>query len=50
MASAAEQLAWLYNEQLNLGEPTLPMIPNSFQGVPSLNNKNYVTGAGYNGN
>ena len=25
--SSSEQLAWLYNEELNLGEPTLPMIP-----------------------
>ena len=47
--SAAEQLAWLYNEALNLGDPTLPMIPKDFSGVPSINNKDYVTGAGYNG-
>ena len=47
--SAAEQLAWLYNEALNLGDPTLPMIPKDFSGVPSKNNKEYVTGAGYNG-
>ena len=36
--SAAEQLAWLYNEALNLGDPTLPMIPKDFSGVPSINN------------
>lgn len=47
--SAAEQLAWLYNEQLNLGEPTLPPIPKPFAGVPSPTNADYHTGAGYNG-
>ncbi len=47
--SAAEQLAWLYNEELNLGEPTLPMIPKPFEGVPSADNPDYHTGAGYNG-
>ncbi|MEM7620663.1 MAG: thiamine pyrophosphate-dependent enzyme [Pseudomonadota bacterium] len=47
--SAAEQLAWLYNEQLHLGDPTLPMIPKPFAGVPSAQNKKYHTGAGYNG-
>jgi transketolase len=47
--SAAEQLAWLYNEELDLGAPTLPMIPKPFEGVPSASNPNYHTGAGYNG-
>lgn len=47
--SAGEQLAWLYNEELNLGEPTLPMIPKPFEGVPSPSNPDYHTGAGYNG-
>lgn len=47
--SAAEQLAWLYNEALHIGEPTLPMLPKNFSGVPSNTNKQYVTGAGYNG-
>lgn len=47
--SAAEQLAWLYNEQLVLGAPTLPMIPAPFAGVPSASNTAYRTGAGYNG-
>jgi transketolase len=47
--SSAEQLAWLYNEQLNLGAPTLPMIPEPFGGVPSAENPDYHTGAGYNG-
>lgn len=47
--SAAEQLAWLYNDELKLGDPTLPMIPEPFCGVPSAKNKKYRTGAGYNG-
>ncbi len=47
--SAGEQLAWLYNEELNLGAPTLPMIPKPFGGVPSASNTGYHTGAGYNG-
>lgn len=47
--SAAEQLAWLYNEELTLGEPTLPMVPKPFGGVPSASNPDYHTGAGYNG-
>ncbi|WP_108485140.1 transketolase [Oceaniglobus ichthyenteri] len=47
--SAGEQLAWLYNEELNLGDPTLPMIPKPFAGVPSADNPDYHTGAGYNG-
>jgi transketolase len=47
--SAAEQLAWLYHEELNLGAPTLPMIPDPFRGVPAAGNDAYRTGAGYNG-
>lgn len=47
--SAAEQLAFIYNEALNLGAPTLPMVPPPFGGVPSAGNPTYVTGAGYNG-
>ena len=47
--SAGEQLAWLYNEELNLGPSTLPMIPKPFAGVPSASNPGYHTGAGYNG-
>lgn len=47
--SAGEQLAWLYNEELKLGEPTLPPIPEPFGGVPSADNPDYHTGAGYNG-
>ena len=40
--SAAEQLAWLYNEALNLGESTMPYVPNKFSGVPSKNNKKTI--------
>jgi transketolase len=47
--SAAEQLAFLYNEALTLGAPTLPPVPAPFGGVPSADNPDYVTGAGYNG-
>jgi len=47
--SAAEQLAFLYNEALNLGPPTLPWVPEAFAGVPSADNPDYHTGAGYNG-
>lgn len=47
--SAAEQIAWLYNEELRLGEPTLPFVPPPFGGVPSRDNATYRTGAGYNG-
>lgn len=47
--SAAEQLAFLYNEALNLGAPTLPAVPKDFAGVPSASNPQYHTGAGYNG-
>ncbi|WOI56282.1 thiamine pyrophosphate-dependent enzyme [Palleronia sp. LCG004] len=47
--SAAEQLAWLYHEELDLGAPTLPMVPEPFKGVPAPGNDAYHTGAGYNG-
>ena len=47
--SSAEQLAWLYNEALHLGDSIAPNTPEKFQGVPSILNKNYKTGAGYNG-
>ena len=47
--SAAEQLAFLYNEALNLGPSTMPLIPPPFAGVPSAGNHDYRTGAGYNG-
>ena len=47
--SAAEQLAWLYNEELRIGESTLPLVPAPFGGVPSAANTAYHSGAGYNG-
>ncbi|WP_420963604.1 transketolase [Brucella sp. IR073] len=47
--SAAESLAFLYNEALHLGEPTLPKIPLPFAGVPSAHNPQAFTGAGYHG-
>ncbi|MBE7734141.1 transketolase [Devosia faecipullorum] len=47
--SAAESLALLYNEVLKLGEPTLPKLPPPFAGVPSANNPDAFTGAGYHG-
>jgi transketolase len=47
--SAAEQLAWLYNEELHIGESTLPLVPEPFGGVPSAVNTAYHSGAGYNG-
>ncbi|QQR38619.1 transketolase [Devosia rhizoryzae] len=47
--SAAETLALLYNEVLDLGEPTLPKVPLPFAGVPSASNPDAFTGAGYHG-
>ena len=47
--SAAETLALLYNELLDLSVPTLPPVPQPFPGVPSPRNKQYFTGAGYHG-
>ncbi|WP_127144391.1 transketolase [Pelagibacterium montanilacus] len=47
--SAAEFLALMYNEVLNLGAPTLPMTPKPFMGVPSASNPDAFTGAGYHG-
>ncbi|WP_180898315.1 transketolase [Martelella soudanensis] len=47
--SAAESLAFLYNEALHLGAPTLPPVPRPFGGVPSAHNPDAFTGAGYHG-
>lgn len=47
--SAAESLALLYNEFLTLGAPTLPKVPLPFRGVPSAQNPDAFTGAGYHG-
>ena len=34
--SAAEQLAWLYHEELHLGAPTLPLVPSHLLGCHRL--------------
>jgi transketolase len=47
--SAAEILAALYVHIMKLGPSAAPMIPPPFQGVPGARNKNYMSGAGYNG-
>jgi transketolase len=47
--SAAESLAFLYNEALTLGDPILPKVPLPFGGVPSATNPDAFTGAGYHG-
>ncbi len=47
--SAAEILATLYVYIMKLGSSTAPMVPPPFQGVPSINNPDYTSGAGYNG-
>lgn len=47
--SSAETLAALYLKIMKLGPSTAPMIPPPFPGVPGPNNRNYLTGASYNG-
>lgn len=47
--SSAELLSVLYTRVMNLGPSVAPMIPPPFPGVPSINNPNSVSGAGYNG-
>ncbi len=47
--SSAEILATLYTKILRLGPSLAPPIPRPFPGVPSPDNPNYFTGAGYNG-
>jgi transketolase len=47
--SAAEILATLYLKIMNLGPSQGPPVPLPFPGVPGLNNRNYFTGAAYNG-
>ena len=48
--SAAEQLAWLYNEELNLGLLHPADGPETIRRrAPRLMNTDYHTGAGYNG-
>ena len=48
-ASSAELLATLYTKIMHLGPSVAPRIPEPFGGVPGPDNKNYKTGAGYNG-
>lgn len=48
-ASSAEILATLYTHIMKLGPSVAPRIPPPFGGVPGPENKNYKTGADYNG-
>ncbi|OKL45180.1 transketolase [Pseudovibrio exalbescens] len=47
--SAADSLAVLYEDVLNLGPSIAPEIPAPFGGVPAPDNPNSFTGAGYHG-
>lgn len=47
--SAAETLAVLYTHVMKLGPSVAPAVPPAFPGVPSKDNPNSFTGAGYNG-
>ncbi|MBN1318571.1 MAG: hypothetical protein JXA42_24030 [Anaerolineales bacterium] len=47
--SSAEILATLYTRIMKLGPSQAPMIPRLFPGVPSAGNRDYFTGAAYNG-
>lgn len=47
--SSAEILATLYIKVMNLGPSEAPMVPLPFPGVPGPGNKQYFTGAAYNG-
>lgn len=47
--SAAEILATLYLDVLNLTESKAPMIPGEFPGTPSKDNMNYIKGSAYHG-
>jgi len=47
--SAAEILATLYTKILKLGPSSAPLIPLPFPGVPGPQNRDYFTGAAYNG-
>jgi len=47
--SSAETLAALYLKIMNLRPSEAPMVPPPFPGVPGPGNKNYFTGAAYNG-
>ncbi|MHB1629775.1 MAG: transketolase [Bacilli bacterium] len=47
--SAAEIIATLYTQILNMGTSESEMVPGPFGGVPGKHPAGYVTGAGYNG-
>ncbi|MDO9302737.1 MAG: 1-deoxy-D-xylulose-5-phosphate synthase N-terminal domain-containing protein, partial [Anaerolineales bacterium] len=47
--SSAELLSVLYTKVMNLEPSIAPMIPPPFPGVPSKDNPNSFSGAGYNG-
>lgn len=47
--SSADILATLYTRVMNLGPAVAPPVPPPFRGVPRAGNKDYTTGAGYNG-
>ncbi|MBK5940313.1 transketolase [Halochromatium roseum] len=47
--SSAEILATLYLRVMRLGPSIAPLIPRAFAGVPSRDNPDAFTGAGYNG-
>jgi transketolase len=47
--SAAESLATLYTHAMNLGPSVAPPLPLPFAGVPSAQNPDAFTGAGYHG-
>lgn len=47
--SSAEIFASLYIKIMNLSKIRKPLIPKSFPGVPSENNKKYFTGDSFNG-
>ena len=47
--SSAEILSTLYLKVMNLGHVASPLKPSFFPGVPGSDNKNYFTGANYNG-
>jgi transketolase len=47
--SSAEILATLYRAVMKLGPVTKPILPLPFPGVPSRSNREYFTGASFNG-
>ncbi|MBN1699037.1 MAG: transketolase [Spirochaetales bacterium] len=47
--SSAEILAVMYTKVMRLPAPGSPLLPGAFRGVPGPNNRDYTTGALYNG-